>query len=231
VAIAATGCLKFLALTYPKKLRTIPGGVDLKIFPEKKRIVTINKEYILRNKKVILFAGRLVSVKGIEYLIKAASSIRGDIYIIGDGPERPYLENLIKKLKLQNVHLLGYMGGGRKKELIEFYYRADVFVAPSVWSEPLGLVVLEAMAAQTPVVVTRKGGMVLAVKENYNGLFVRPRNSTQIAQKVNKLLDNKKINKRLGENARKTIVEKFAWHSIAHKFENLYKRNINNHTH
>jgi len=210
-----------------RKLRTIPGGIDLKYFPENKRTTTINKKYRLNGKKVVLFTGRLVSVKGIEYLIKAASNIQGDIYIVGDGPEKSNLEKLIKKLKLDNVHILGYLGGAKRKELIKFYYRADVFVAPSVWSEPLGLTILEAMAARTPVIVTRKGGITLAVKENYNGLFIRPRNSTQIAEMVNRLLEDKELSERLARNARQTIKEKFTWRKIARRFEILYRKNVN----
>ena len=57
----------------------------------------------------------------------------------------------------------------------DFYLRADVYVAPSVWNEPLGLVILEAMVNKTPVVVSRKGGVTTLVKDGYNGFLIRPR--------------------------------------------------------
>ena len=122
--------------------------------------------------------------------MKAAKDIRGHIYIIGDGPEMKNLEDLSYKLNLRNVHFLGYMGDDKKEEFKEFYYRADVLVTPSVWDEPLGLVILEAMSCKTPVVATRKGGIPLAVKNGVNGFLVRPRSSQQIAEAVNKLLAN-----------------------------------------
>jgi glycosyltransferase involved in cell wall biosynthesis len=79
------------------------------------------------------------------------------------------------------------------------------------------------MATRTPVVVTRKGGIPLAVKDGYNGLFVRPRNPREIAQQVNLLLNNPALSKKIGENARKTIREKFMWSKIGLRFERMYK--------
>jgi glycosyltransferase involved in cell wall biosynthesis len=93
-----------------------------------------------------------------------------------------------------------------------------------VWDEPLGLVILEAMACRTPVVVTRKGGIPLAVKDGYNGFFVRPRNSTQIVEKVNALLDDEAMRLKMGLNARKSVEKRFSWEIIAHRFERIYAR-------
>jgi len=149
------------------------------------------------------------------------------VFIAGAGTEATNLKKIAKDNGIKNVHFLGYMGKNRKKEFEEFYYRADVFVAPSVWDEPLGLVILEAMVCSTPVVVTRKGGIPLAVKDGYNGLFVKSRNSTDIAKKVNKILHKKQLKRRLGVNARKTVLEKFTWKKIAAKFTRIYKINKN----
>ncbi|MEK7065535.1 MAG: glycosyltransferase family 4 protein, partial [Patescibacteria group bacterium] len=77
---------------------------------------------------------------------------------------------------------------------------------------------------QTPVVVTRKGGIPLAVKEGYNGLFVRPRNSSEIVEKVNKLLDNESMRYKMGQNARKGVEKKFSWEIIGRRFERMYQR-------
>jgi glycosyltransferase involved in cell wall biosynthesis len=136
---------------------------------------------------------------------------------------------------LTNVHWVGHLGAGIAK-LVPYYSRADVFIAPSIWDEPLGLVILEAMACSTPVVVTRKGGIPLAVKEGYNGFFVRPRNSAEIVEKVNKLLDNESLRLKMGQNARKSVEQKFSWETIGNKFESIYTKyssrtNNTNHNH
>lgn len=207
-----------------RKARIIPGGIHPEDFPPEKNIRTINKKYNLRSKKVILFTGKLTEQKGVLYLLKAAKNIKGDIYIIGDGPERKKLEDFIYKEKLQNVHFLGYMGDEKRSELKEFYYRSDIFVAPSVWDEPLGLVILEAMAARTPVIATRKGGIPLAVKDGINGILVRPRSNRQIAEACNKLLENDELRKKMGEAARQTVEKKFTWKKIAQKYIRIYQK-------
>ena len=210
---------KVFSSQFNEKMRVIPGGVDLSHFPKEIDVSSIDRKYNFKNKKLILFSGKLTKYKGVKYLIQAAKNIDGMVGITGDGPERKNLENLVKDLKLTNVKFFGYINGN---ELIHLYYRADVCVVPSVWDEPLGLVVLEAMAASTPVVVTRKGGIPLMVKDGYNGLFVRPRNPKEIAEKVNFLLNNEGLRIKMGNRARKTVEDKFTWERIAGKYERMY---------
>lgn len=205
---------------FNSRTRVIPGGIDFSLYPESMDTSDIDKRYGLGGKKLVLFSGKLTKYKGVKYLVYAAKKIDAEIGIVGDGPERKNLEKLVKDLKLKNVHFFGHIANG---SLIKLYYRADVSVVPSVWDEPLGLVVLEAMATRTPVVVTRKGGIPLAVKDGYNGFFVRPRNPREIAEKVNLLLGDPALSKKIGDNARKTIREKFMWSKIGLRFERMYK--------
>jgi len=208
-----------------KNLKIVPGGVDMSLFPKNVDTSHVEKKFKLKNKEVVLFCGRLSSEKGAKYLVKAAKDIKGDVYIIGGGPQEEYLSRIIKRKKLENVHLLGYLP---HEELVDFYYRADVFVAPSVVEEALGLSILEAMAAKTPVVATRKGGIPTLVKSKENGLFVRVRNSSQIAQKCNKLLEDNKLRQKMSKKARETIEKKFTWKRTAKKMQSLYKRILGN---
>lgn len=221
-----TWFLKMFGKQYSYKTRTIAGGVNVADFDQTNDEVLqrIDKKYNLTGKKVVLFTGRLTVHKGVEYLIKAARKINGEVLILGDGPERPYLEELIKKYKLSNVRILGYMPPKDGIKYREFYRRADVYVAPSVWDEPLGLVILEAMAAGTPVICTRKGGITSIIKDGYNGFLVRARNSQEIADKVNTLLNDEGLRLKMAQKARKTIEEKFTWEEIAQKFEKIYKK-------
>lgn len=212
---------KIFGNDFNEKLRVIPGGVDLSLFPEKVNTKKIDEKYGLKNKKLILFSGKLTKYKGVKYLIQAARQINAVIGIAGDGPERKNLEQLAKNLKLDNVRFFGLVQNG---ELIKMYYRADVCVVPSVWDEPLGLVILEAMAAKTPVVVTRKGGIPLMVKDGYNGFFVRPRNAKEISQKVNMLLSNDQLRVKIGIRARQTVSDKFTWEKIAKMYEDKYAK-------
>jgi glycosyltransferase involved in cell wall biosynthesis len=119
--------------------------------------------------------------------------------------------------------MIGYINREKASIFHEFYERADVYVSPSVWEEPLGLTILEAMAAGTPVVATKKGGIVSVIKEGENGFFVRARNSKQIAETVNMLLSNDELRAKVSQNASKTIRENFTWDKIASQFEDIYK--------
>ncbi len=216
--------IKTFGKQYAKKIEIIPGGIDLESFPPKldpSVLEKIDKKYKTKDKKIVLFTGRLISHKGVKYLIGAAKDIAAEIFIIGEGPEKSYLESIIAQKGLNNVHLLGYLSG---QELINFYYRADLFVAPSVWDEPLGLTILEAMASKTPVIATRKGGIPLLVKHNHNGLFVKARNSQKIAEACNKLLTNDELRQKMAEAARQTIEKQFTWKIIVQKFDRLYKK-------
>lgn len=216
--------LKIFKGYYHEKCRVIPGGVNINkfVYSESGSRV-VDKELNLHHKPVVLFAGKLTRYKGVGYLIGAAKKIHGEIVILGDGPDRERLKEKARVLKVTNVHWVGHLGAGVSK-LVPYYSRADVFVAPSVWDEPLGLVILESMACQTPVVVTRKGGIPLAVKDGLNGFFVRPRNSKEIVEKVNTLLDNASLRYKMGQNARRSVEKKFSWETIGNKFERMYTR-------
>ncbi len=207
------------------KSNIIMGGVKLKDFKrDPKKIAIINKRYHLTGKKIVLFTGRLTTHKGVHYLIKAASSIKGTVVVVGDGPERKNLENEIKKAKIKNVVLTGYIKSEEEGLLHAFYERADVYVSPSVWNEPLGLTILEAMAAHAPVVATKKGGVVSIIKDRENGFLIRSRNSKEIAEKVNMLLVDENLSARIKAQGYKTVTEHFTWEKVASEFENIYNK-------
>lgn len=218
--------IKMFGSDLRSKMKTIPAGVNSDS-DFTKDVSWIDKKYNFKYHRMVLFTGRLTVHKGVEYLIKAAKKIEAEIVILGDGPEREYLKTLIAKNNLTNVHMLGYFS--QKAQILDdFYLRADVYVAPSVWAEPLGLVILEAMARKTPVIVTRKGGVMTIVKDGVNGFLVRAKNPKMIAEKVNLLLYNDKLRKRMGEAAYKTVIKRFSWDKIATKFYNLYEKALSN---
>lgn len=207
-----------------RRLRTIPAGVDNAVDFERD-VSWIDKKYKFRHDKMVLFTGRLTEHKGVYYLIAAARKIKAEIVILGDGPEQPYLLELVEKYKLKNVHMLGYFSQ-RLGKINDFYLRADVYVAPSVWAEPLGMVILEAMAHRTPVIATRKGGITSIVKDGVNGYLVRAKSASDIVHKVNDLLIDDKLRKKMGIAAYKSVVKSFSWRRVATKFYNLYRQSI-----
>lgn len=208
------------------KTKTILGGVELKDFSHDytKEIVKINKKYDIAGQKIVLFTGRLTKHKGVDYLIRAAKNINGIVLILGDGPEREKLAKLIKDLNITNVKILGWIKSDDQVTFHAFYARADVFVAPSTWKEPFGLVILEAMASKKPVVATHSGGITSIIKDGVNGFLVKTRDSKAIAEKVNMLLDDEVLRDKIAKKAYETVKEKFTWEKITEQFETIYKK-------
>lgn len=209
-----------------RKTRIVYGGVTLDHFdqPFTNEVAKINKKYKLDGKRVVMFSGRLTKNKGAEYLIKAAKYIDAEIIIMGDGPDRQHLQNIIDTNDLKNVRILGWINPNMHIDFHAFYKRADVYVAPSVWNEPFGLVLLEAMASSKPVVTTKSGGIVSIIKDGKNGVFVPSRNAKAIAEAVNKLLADDKLRETMGKAAFETVKAKFTWAKITEQFEGIYSR-------
>jgi glycosyltransferase involved in cell wall biosynthesis len=201
--------------------RGAPGGIRKTKFPLKRRLETIDrirKKYKLYEPSYVMFAGRLITEKGAEYLVKAADKINGPILIVGDGPQKEALKQMIKKSNLTNVTMLGFVG---QDDLMQMYYLASVFVAPAVWDEPMGFTILEAMAASVPVVASRK--VTFAIKDGVNGFHTQPRSSKDLTEKVNILLADYKLRRMLGKNARETVFNKYTWTEITKQFDKLYQ--------
>ena len=208
-----------------RKVKVITGGIDLKAYNRNITTSEVEKKYNLQGKDIVIYVGRLTKEKGVEYLIKAAPKIKAEVFIIGGGSHKNFLMNYAKLIGAKNIHFLGYIDKGSIGEIRQFYKRAKVCVVPSVWDEPLGLVILEVMAMETPVVASRKGGIPLAVKDGYNGILIRPRSANAILVAVNKLLGDEKMRLEMGKNARKSVEERFDWeNAIVPKFVPLYRK-------
>lgn len=136
----------------------------------------------------VLFVGRLSKEKGVEQLLDAwKRTDRGEakLVIAGDGPERAALENKIAAEKIGGVEFLGFVA---KEDQETLWKRAAFSVVPSIWQEPLGLVVLEAWERGRPVVVSDAGGLADTVEDGVDGLKVPMRDAEAWAQAIGGLL-------------------------------------------
>jgi len=225
----------------------IPNGVDLEKFTNYHLpISNENKE-----EKVIITVSRLVTKNGIEDLVDAmAIMVNGKsmengnrkmenvkLVIVGDGPLRQKIQTQITKHKLQNnIELVGEVS---YDETPKYLAQSDIFVRPSL-SEGLGTAFLEAMASGLPIIGTPVGGIPDFLKPyntniqmdtndtngigDENGLFVEVNNPIDLAEKILFLIKNPDIARKLGDNGRKLVEEKYDWDIIANKFAKIYGR-------
>ena len=201
------------------RCHVIPFGIPLEQFENCSRaIVTeIRQRY---GERIILSIGRLVYYKGLEYLIRAMSKIRGRLLIAGDGPLRAALHHLTLELGLGNkVTFLG-----RVEETIPYYHAADVFVLPSiVRTEAFGIVQIEAMAAGIPVVNTALDSGVPSVSlHGKTGLTVPPADPESLAAALNHLLDNDNLRRSFGAAARYRARTEFNLETMLSRTMSLY---------
>lgn len=212
---------------FKDKVDVIPMGVDTKTFSKKNTKSKFN-EY--KNKKIILFVGRLNEQKGIDYLIKAMKRVNAKIsnsrlLIIGEGRYKKELQKIADDLHADNIE---FLGGMNQKDLADYYNLADVFVLPSVTSrigtEGQGLVLLEAMACGTPVIGTETGGIKFMIRDNDNGLLVKERNEDELGTAILKMLSDGKLRKKLSKNGIIFVKKNYSWEIVAEKFDKLYRK-------
>lgn len=176
----------------------------------------------------VLFVGRLVERKGVAQALEAIARLGPDgprLEIVGEGPERPALAELAKRLGVADRVV--FRGRISAPELQASYARAAVCVLPSVQdargdTEGLGVVLLEAMNHGTPVVASRIGGIPDIVEDGVSGLLVPPADVDALAAAVRRVLSDPALARRLGEGGRRRLHERFSWRAIVQRWLDLY---------
>jgi glycosyltransferase involved in cell wall biosynthesis len=208
------------------RVRVIPMGVDLqnRFVPPAKRQAT----------GVVLFVGRLVEKKGLNYLIEAMPSIlerhpQALLRIVGDGQQKDKILKRVAELGL--TESVDYRGAVGNNLLPEIYCSSDVVVFPSVVAddgdrEGFGLVLAEALGCGCAAVVTDLPAMRDIVRDGESALIVPQKNAEQLAEKVCRLLEDDELRKSLGEQGRAYVLKKFDWQIIAGQYAELIYRVI-----
>ncbi len=227
--VANSEGLKNLALKTSDDIdiMTIPNGVDTGFFnPENVKvyssIVPVFQgagDPVLR----IMTAGRLTAQKGIDTLLFAIWRLKGrlkrpvQVWIVGDGPRRASLEQLVSDLKIEDqVFFLGWCD----REMLKAFYRsADIFVLPSL-DEGMPNVLLEAMAMGLPVVATQISGSQELIEEGENGFLVPSKNPVVMAQKLAQLIDNNSLRLQMARSSRNRAYQ-FDWSEVARDYLQL----------
>lgn len=208
----------------PEKLHLIENGIDLDRFQK-----TASKEEMETRLGLppglrwAVIVGRLVPLKGHRFLIEALSLLVKDLpdlglLIVGDGEEEDELKKLVAARGLtERIFFLGL-----RRDIADILGMSEVLVLPSS-REGLPIVLLEAMAAGLPVVVTPVGGIPEVVVEGKTGFFVL-QEPMSIASALRRIFENPAMARAMGSDARKLIEERYDIRVVARRYENLYRR-------
>ena len=201
----------------------ISMGVDVTKFGKQYRVENYFNQ---GDKKVVLFVGRLVEIKGVNYLIDAIKNIDALLVIAGDGPLRQQLEEQAAEMKDKVV----FLGAKTHEELKTIYASADVFVAPSITAqdgarEGFGLVLLEAMASELPIVASRSGGIVQLIQNGENGLLCEEKSVEQLRDNIKSLLSNADLYQKIVYGSQQTL-KKYDYRTITENYKTILKNVI-----
>jgi len=205
-----------------KKIFEIPGGVNLDDFSKKneKRLNVFREKYSIKG-DFILSVGRLHESKGFQYLIKAIKGLEINLVIIGkDAGFKKELERIAKDQGLQEK--VKILDGISDEEKVDAYNSCFAFVLFSEW-EGFGIVVIEAMAAGKPVIVSDRGSLPFLVTDGENGLIATFPSVEELTKKLKELLKNDKLRLKLARISKK-FSRAFSWGNIVRKTEKLYKK-------
>lgn len=213
-----------------KEMSLIPMGVDIHEDPPRGLAHSIRALFRRGQGPLLVFAGRLVSEKGVEDLIRAVALLVPSlpdvtVILLGEGQHRARMQAVAVELGLgDRIHFLGWV----PSELVPPHLAAgDMFVAPSRrapdgWVEAQGLGLIEAMSMGVPVIATETGGVVDTVREGETGLLVPEGSPAAIAATVRQLCQDRSLGKRLGRAGQELAVRQFGRREVALKFSRLF---------
>ena len=202
----------------PESTSVVPNGVHPNP-PSSDAAATVESELgVSPTRPLVLFVGTLQRSKGVEDLLTAYERLETDCTLVVVGPAKD--PSLVEQIEAHDgdVRYLGYTGAPLLPAL---YQRADVFAFPT-HSDTFPLVVLEAMAAATPVVTTTVGGIPEQVTDG-SGILVPPRDPERVAAGVDRLLTDDDLRATRGRRALAVVRERFSWDAVAERTARTYR--------
>jgi len=232
-----------------RKAVVIPNGLDIKGYEIRNEYEytklrnNFRKKFGIHNDaKIVLFLSRLNWKKGLDTLIPAFSEVIKKkpkaVLVLAGGDEKNYKKEIIKMIN--NCHLTCadfsphnsafspresasciFTGMLLGEDKVAAYQIADVFVLPS-YSENFGMVVVEAMAAEKPVVITKGVGISKEVEAAGAGIVIE-KDEKQLTEAILRILNNPDLAKKIGERGKRLVETEFSWPEIASRFMEAYK--------
>jgi glycogen synthase len=225
------------------RIRVIHNGIDLEQYRPSPDPALLAEYGIAPDVPYVLFVGRITRQKGIVHLVNAIRHFHAGAQVVlcAGAPDTPEIAvemtEAVERARSGSPHRIVWIREMLPKEkVIALYTHAAIFVCPSVY-EPFGIINLEAMACETPVVASAVGGIPEVVEHGETGLLVPPEAisatevepkhpeqfSRDLAAAVNVLLDHPDLRAAMARKARSRVEQKFSWTSIARQTLELYQ--------
>ena len=205
------------------QIEVIPNGMSSVFFNKIENNDFRKKHNIAKNKRLVLFLGRLNQTKGPDKFVEIAKIIlkdRMDIIFVIRGPDEG-MKPIVKKMIGDEKQIILLDKTLDKTELIKTYQSADIFVMPS-YREGLPLTLFEAYASGLPVIATPVNGIPYELKEKENGFLVKYGDNTMFKKRIIELLDNKRLREKISKNNIQKA-KQYDWDIINKKIMILYK--------
>jgi starch synthase len=231
----------------PERIRVIYNGIDLNEYQKTPDTTALLEYGVDPSLPYVLFVGRITRQKGVTHLVDAIPLLPPNTQVVlcAGAPDTPEIaaemREKIKGVRAINPRVIWIEKMLTKPEMIQFYSNCSVFCCPSVY-EPFGIINLEAMACQAPVVASATGGILEVVVNGVTGYLVpfdqdpvtsfplhAEEFSRDLARKISVLLADPERARRFGEAGRKRVEEKFSWTAIADQTIELYQELIETH--
>lgn len=209
---------------FRSKCHIIPHGIDLERFKTTPELEARSREIKVKTDlPILLFVGRLVYYKGLEYLIRAMQGIEAKLVIIGSGPLESKLRRLAGLIGVKNK--IEWLGEISDNELKAYYLACDMLVLASCQnSEAFGLVILEAQAFSKPIISTNLStGISFINQHQETGLVVPASDVFALRQGIRTLLGSPELGYEYGRNGRRRLEQEFTSRIMARKFLTLYQ--------
>jgi len=205
----------------PSKVIVIHNGIDPERFrPTDKRDALdgfgVRTPYVL-------FVGRITDQKGIFHLLEAAPRLPPGVQVVlcASAPDTPEIEARLRRAVSAHPNAVWINEMVPHDVVTQLYSHAAVFACPSVY-EPFGLINLEAMACETPVVASAVGGILEVVVDGETGLLVEPARPDVLAEALTRVLANPALGRSMGRAGRRRVETRFSWSSVAERTEQVY---------
>lgn len=215
----------FLALK--NKAVVIPNGIDLSEFSNLPGREILRASYpYLKDKKIILFVGRLRWIKGLDILVKAYVSLakeRADVHLLIAGNDVDGFGKEVRRWVKQAGmdHRVTFTGILNNREKLAAYAGSDIFVLPS-YSENFGMAAIEAMACGLPAIISNKVGIYKEVEQNKAGVVIDT-NAPDLYRAIKILLENRDLREEIKVNAGKLVRENYDIDKVAGKMIRIYE--------